>query len=597
MSFWRSFGFHAASAVDNILERESFSLEDLLDEDEVVQETKTMNKKLLDFLLQPQVLKRLFDYISIDSEDDDPKKRTKFPSMACEILSSEVWPICEAITSNVEYMRILFQFLDSKHTLNSILVSYCCRVAGVILHRKLTETVDFVKSQHNVVESFILQLNNTAVLDFLLKLISSEDTAEGQGTGVVQWLCDQHLVPALVDKLSADVEPEIYENVAQALVDIIGTNTNYNNVPNTSPILAQLESEEIVVKIFQFTLTENCLPCLQHGLNILTELLKRTINCAHYNTELESLPPLLRVMLTNYLARFNSLLLSPALSPTCVMNTTTGTLQPPVGFYRLKVIEFFTALIRTNFRVVNEHLIQHDVISTCLKLFFDYPWNNFLHSLIEQMIQIIIEGDDSIAELRTSLFTKSNLVEKIIQANDENTQQLSRPKGMRRGYMGHLSNIVQLIFKACQQNENINAILSENQGWRNYLDGPYAEQQLLENTQLGGPRPSAYENQQDEEDDIEGDDKGNAELVHAFTQYLTHGFTSEFQEEYGNDDIEYDDDQNINYDTNQGYDHSYATNEGMGDDSGNYHGGQVEEINDPEQDLQNHDDQIDPGQQ
>jgi hypothetical protein len=48
MSFWRTFGFHTVSAVETILDRESFTLEELLDEEETLQEVKSQNKKLLD---------------------------------------------------------------------------------------------------------------------------------------------------------------------------------------------------------------------------------------------------------------------------------------------------------------------------------------------------------------------------------------------------------------------------------------------------------------------------------------------------------------------------------------------------------------------
>jgi hypothetical protein len=48
MSFWKTFGFHTVSAIDNILDGGDYTLEQLLDEDEILQETKSLNKKLLD---------------------------------------------------------------------------------------------------------------------------------------------------------------------------------------------------------------------------------------------------------------------------------------------------------------------------------------------------------------------------------------------------------------------------------------------------------------------------------------------------------------------------------------------------------------------
>ena len=49
MSVWKNFGFYAASAIDQILDSREFTLEQLLDEDDILQETKAQNKKLIDF--------------------------------------------------------------------------------------------------------------------------------------------------------------------------------------------------------------------------------------------------------------------------------------------------------------------------------------------------------------------------------------------------------------------------------------------------------------------------------------------------------------------------------------------------------------------
>jgi serine/threonine-protein phosphatase 6 regulatory subunit 3 len=45
--FWRMAGLSTASAVEAILDKDSFTLEDLLDEDEIIQECKALNGRLL----------------------------------------------------------------------------------------------------------------------------------------------------------------------------------------------------------------------------------------------------------------------------------------------------------------------------------------------------------------------------------------------------------------------------------------------------------------------------------------------------------------------------------------------------------------------
>jgi hypothetical protein len=45
--FWR-FGFHQASPLEAILEKESFTLQELLEEEDVLQECKALNRKLVE---------------------------------------------------------------------------------------------------------------------------------------------------------------------------------------------------------------------------------------------------------------------------------------------------------------------------------------------------------------------------------------------------------------------------------------------------------------------------------------------------------------------------------------------------------------------
>jgi serine/threonine-protein phosphatase 6 regulatory subunit 3 len=49
----------AASPVDSILDKESFSLEELLDEDELIQECKSLNARLVTYLRQSSTVEQL----------------------------------------------------------------------------------------------------------------------------------------------------------------------------------------------------------------------------------------------------------------------------------------------------------------------------------------------------------------------------------------------------------------------------------------------------------------------------------------------------------------------------------------------------------
>ena len=62
MAFWRQeYSYH--SPIPEILEKDVFSLEELLDEEGLIQETKSANGKLLEYLSQPEQISRLLAYV------------------------------------------------------------------------------------------------------------------------------------------------------------------------------------------------------------------------------------------------------------------------------------------------------------------------------------------------------------------------------------------------------------------------------------------------------------------------------------------------------------------------------------------------------
>lgn len=62
MSFWKTFGFHTVSAIDTILDTGEYTLEQLLDEEEILQETKSQNKRLIDLYSFPFIPHLFFSF-------------------------------------------------------------------------------------------------------------------------------------------------------------------------------------------------------------------------------------------------------------------------------------------------------------------------------------------------------------------------------------------------------------------------------------------------------------------------------------------------------------------------------------------------------
>lgn len=83
MAFWSYHGGAAmTSTIDTILEKDEVSLEELLADDELLQECKALNSRLLEYLCTPTVLAKLFAYITVEPTDQDSSDR-RYTCVSC----------------------------------------------------------------------------------------------------------------------------------------------------------------------------------------------------------------------------------------------------------------------------------------------------------------------------------------------------------------------------------------------------------------------------------------------------------------------------------------------------------------------------------
>ena len=95
-----------SEAIDKKLSEPETPLEDLLIEDELLQELRSQNKKLLDYLDKNKI-KQMIDYITIEPSEDDQLKGHKFPFVCSQLF-------------NVEETKIMNYFLKTNKELESI---------------------------------------------------------------------------------------------------------------------------------------------------------------------------------------------------------------------------------------------------------------------------------------------------------------------------------------------------------------------------------------------------------------------------------------------------------------------------------------------
>ena len=140
--------------------------------------------------------------------------------------------------------------------------------------------------------------------------------------------------------------------------------------------------------------------------------------------------------------------------------------------------------------------IEHQVVPTILSFFFRFPWNNFLHNVVYDVVQQVFNGPMDRGRnkfLAFDLFETGKITEQIIQgqvASDE----AQKTKNMRLGYMGHLTLVAEEVVKFGERHpkEVLSPTVQEyvyGKDWEDYVTKTLAETRERDNAILGGFRP------------------------------------------------------------------------------------------------------------
>jgi len=124
--------------------------------------------------------------------------------------------------------------------------------------------------------------------------------------------------------------------------------------------------------------------------------------------------------------------------------TTFGILSPPLGSIRLAIVSFIHELFKLKNHIVDTYLnAKPELIDYLTDLFFFYEFNNMYHEHYLGIFRIICV--EKHMPLLDTLFTKCRLISRLLAAVSSNNAHEKTRKGARRGYMGHLMSIFQML--------------------------------------------------------------------------------------------------------------------------------------------------------
>ncbi|XP_064175217.1 serine/threonine-protein phosphatase 6 regulatory subunit 2 isoform X1 [Anguilla rostrata] len=502
--FWK-FDLHTSSHIDKLLDKEDVTLQELMEEDDVLQECKAQNRRLLLFLSQDECMQALVTFITREPpEDMEEKIRFKYPNVACELLTSDVSQINDKLGGDESLLETLYGFLEQQPPLNPLLASFFSKTIGNLIARKTEQVISFLRKKDGFVGLVLKHMDTSAMMDLLLRLISCVEPAPLRQE-VLNWLNEEKLIQRLVELIRTGHDDERQSNASQTLCDMIRLSRDqalqFQETLEPDPLLAVLESqetvEELLKNMFEGGKSESC---ILNGTQVLLTLLETRRPgveglmdlCSQGFERSYTVSSSILCGIEPHLTDFHQVLLDPPKKSAIL--TTVGVLEEPLGNARLHVARLVASLLQSSTASVSQELCRLGTMALLLDLFFKYTWNNFLHHQVELCVAAVLnrstreekpqaslekeeeekgkekgkekeekeEKEVQVQEETTQnsttdtpetsghsvlvahMFQKCRLVQRILEAWEEN-DKIQAEGGMRRGYMGHLTRIANTV--------------------------------------------------------------------------------------------------------------------------------------------------------
>lgn len=579
------------------------------------------------------------DFQNYDQPETAEEVHSRRAHVAAEILSAGAWSLTDSFMENTYLLDQLWSILDKPSPLSMLLSTYFMKINEHLLEMKIEEMLNFILKQNNIVDRFLKHIDNPPLMDFLLKVLST-DKPESP-TGIIELLKDQELVPKLISFLDPSVHPSIQSaagDFIKAFVTISANSNADNTTIGSNELTRELVSTEIMEKLCKLMLNGGT--SLSNGVGIIIEIIRK--NNSDYDlvpvllTTIESHPPtsrdpiylgyLIKVFAKN-LPSFTKMLQKKSLPD---LKTPFGTIEP-LGFERFKICELIAELLHcSNMGLLNDEfgeeiveerniarrkiiesekkhqqngeetdekvdqelskdvgelnigneekeqeeeeneekeekekdkeqalkpelqsepdsdvevhydeaelklrknpvvgdelkivLIDDEIILEILKMFFKFPWNNFLHNVVFDIVQQILNGSMDIGYnkyLAIDLFGRGE-INKLIVNGQNDCERYERETGLRLGYMGHLTLIAEEVvkFTALYPPSSINEIITKSistEEWTHYVTETLVDTREKYNALLGDDGEEGDESRYDDEDGEGDEDDGRQQYAH-----------------------------------------------------------------------------------
>ncbi|KAI8866876.1 hypothetical protein GQ42DRAFT_165197 [Ramicandelaber brevisporus] len=184
------------SAIEALLDRTDATIDELLFENEVLEEVRASNSRLLDVLCEAQNINKMIYYVfGADPSDPNsepsvnaagepfmsPNHKLQYARASLEILSSENWAISGAIIDTPGALDELWKVMYQPKPHSVEMMNSFTRIMTSLLMRKRVEMLIHFKQNPKLLEQFLVHMYSQTVIDFMVKIIMAEDAPSPPG--------------------------------------------------------------------------------------------------------------------------------------------------------------------------------------------------------------------------------------------------------------------------------------------------------------------------------------------------------------------------------------------------------------------------------
>lgn len=474
-AFWGNLrNFRNSQAFDELLSKPETTLEQVLDDEDVVQELKNQNPKLIAlyalFSFTPERLRDLLSLLVTEPPlDADHRRGHKHPFLAAELIGCEAPQLLQSLFEDPSLLSLFFSLLSSP-SLNLTLAGYFSKLFHILTSRnspRLLHTLCNPDSPY--LPQLIQQINAKSIADCVLRVLVYDDGEEfvQERRGIVEKL--------------VEITAESSEKAVNSVGILSDCLQKSSEMKGWKAVFAPLFSIYTVNRLLEGLLSPSSsalsLLTLVLGHSCFTELVGEGI--LQLKERLEGSIPLLEAILEG-----------KNTSETAIPSGNT------VGEVRLKCLELLFTIFKADIQAFEGVIAQSRLPELATYMFFAYPWSSFLHQTYFQLIQSVLYCTD--LDIKGVFLRKSDIVTRLLEWKTE--VKLESGKSLRAGYMGHAIRIGQLLAKAFEASPDLQPTATT---WSIFLSDTLNPLLELESRPYGGSKPTdTLEDDSDEQNDI-----------------------------------------------------------------------------------------------